>query len=110
MREQRVSSVLLVEDGRLMGLVTDRDLRNRALAAGLEPCRGAPGVVDVRTLGAIGVVEFEEPVDAGGLCARFADLGCWIRPMGKVVYLTPPFVTSDAEMARLTGAIRAVVC
>ena len=83
---------------------------NTALAAGLEPCRGAPGVVDVRTLGAIGVVEFEEPVDTGGLCARFADLGCWIRPMGKVVYLTPPFVTSDAEMARLTGAIRAVVC
>jgi adenosylmethionine-8-amino-7-oxononanoate aminotransferase len=83
---------------------------NAALAAGLEPCRGAPGVVDVRTLGAIGVVEFEEPVDTGGLCARFADLGCWIRPMGKVVYLTPPFVTSDAEMARLTGAIRAMVC
>ncbi|MDP2010782.1 MAG: adenosylmethionine--8-amino-7-oxononanoate transaminase [Phenylobacterium sp.] len=80
-----------------------------ALAEGLEPCRGAPGVVDVRTLGAIGVVEFAQAVDAGGLCARFAELGCWIRPMGKVVYLTPPFVTSDAEMARLTGAIRAVV-
>ena len=82
---------------------------NAALADGLEPCRGAPGVVDVRTLGAIGVVEFEEALDAGGLCAKFAELGCWIRPMGKVVYLTPPFVTSDAEMARLTGAIRAVV-
>ena len=82
---------------------------NAALADGLEPCRGAPGVIDVRTLGAIGVVEFDQAVDAGGLCARFAELGCWIRPMGKVVYLTPPFVTSDAEMARLTGAIRAVV-
>ncbi|WP_310541715.1 adenosylmethionine--8-amino-7-oxononanoate transaminase [Phenylobacterium sp.] len=82
---------------------------NAALADGLEPCRGAPGVVDVRTLGAIGVVEFDQAVDAGGLCAKFAELGCWIRPMGKVVYLTPPFVTSDAEMARLTGAIRAVV-
>ena len=55
------------------------------------------------------MVEFDQAVDAGGLCARFAELGCWIRPMGKVVYLTPPFVTSDAEMARLTGAIRAVV-
>lgn len=82
---------------------------NAALAEGLEPCRGAPGVIDVRTLGAIGVVEFDQAVDAGGLCARFAELGCWIRPMGKVVYLTPPFVTSDAEMVRLTGAIRAVV-
>lgn len=36
MREQRVSSVLLVEQGHLFGLVTDRDLRNRALAAGLD--------------------------------------------------------------------------
>ncbi|MES2343094.1 MAG: adenosylmethionine--8-amino-7-oxononanoate transaminase [Pseudomonadota bacterium] len=82
---------------------------NAALAQGLEPCRGAPGVVDVRTLGAIGVVEFDAAVDAGALCAQFVELGCWIRPMGKVVYLTPPFVTSDAELARLTGAICEVV-
>jgi CBS domain-containing protein len=36
MREQRVSSVLLLEEGQLVGLVTDRDLRNRAVAAGLD--------------------------------------------------------------------------
>ncbi|HEX7943830.1 MAG TPA: adenosylmethionine--8-amino-7-oxononanoate transaminase [Phenylobacterium sp.] len=78
---------------------------NAALAQGLEPCRDAPGVVDVRTLGAIGVVEFAEPVAVGELCARFAELGCWIRPMGKVIYLTPPFVTTDQELAQLTGAI-----
>ncbi len=82
---------------------------NASLAEGLEPCRAAAGVVDVRTLGAIGVVEFETAVDAGGLSQRFAELGCWIRPMGKVVYLTPPFVTSDAELAQLTGAIRTAV-
>ncbi|UTP38947.1 adenosylmethionine--8-amino-7-oxononanoate transaminase [Phenylobacterium sp. LH3H17] len=82
---------------------------NASLVQGLEPCRAAKGVVDVRTLGAIGVVEFAEPVAVGALCTRFAELGCWIRPMGKVVYLTPPFVTTDAELARLTGAIREVV-
>lgn len=82
---------------------------NAALAAGLEPCRTAPGVVDVRTLGAIGVVEFDHHVEAGPLCLQFAERGCWIRPMGKVVYLTPPYVTSDAELARLTGAICEVV-
>ncbi|WP_300572488.1 aminotransferase class III-fold pyridoxal phosphate-dependent enzyme, partial [Phenylobacterium sp.] len=80
-----------------------------ALRSGLEPCRGAAGVVDVRTLGAIGVVEFEAAVDAGALCQRFAELGCWIRPMGKVVYLTPPFVTTDTELDQLTGAIRKVL-
>ena len=79
---------------------------NAALAEGLAPCRDAPGVVDVRTLGAIGVVEFDAPVAVGALCEQFAELGCWIRPMGKVVYLTPPFVTSDEDLARLTGAIR----
>ena len=82
---------------------------NAGLAEGLEPCRSAKGVVDVRTLGAIGVVEFDQPVAVGALCAAFAERGCWIRPMGKVVYLTPPFVTSDAELARLTGAIRAEI-
>lgn len=82
---------------------------NTGLAEGLAPCRGAKGVVDVRTLGAIGVVEFEEPVAVGALCTAFAERGCWIRPMGKVVYLTPPYVTTDAELARLTGAVCEVV-
>ena len=79
---------------------------SEGLAQGLEPCRGAPGVVDVRTLGAIGVVELDAPVDSGSLCAWFAEAGAWIRPMGKVIYLTPAFVASDADLERLTGAIR----
>ena len=100
------ASLDLFEDGGWRAEVTRI---NAALAEGLEPCRTAPGVVDVRNLGAIGVVEFEDAVDAGGLCLAFAERGCWIRPMGKVVYLTPPFVISDAELARLTGAICEVV-
>lgn len=47
MREQRVSSVLLVEGGHLFGLVTDRDLRNRAVAEGLDPDRP---VIDIATV------------------------------------------------------------
>ena len=39
MRTQRVSSVLLVEDGVLTGLVTDRDLRSRVRAEGLDSAR-----------------------------------------------------------------------
>jgi adenosylmethionine-8-amino-7-oxononanoate aminotransferase len=81
----------------------------RALATGLEPCRSLPGVVDVRTRGAIGVVEFERPVDTSGLCARFAAEGVWIRPMGKVVYLTPSLVIGDEDLAILTGAVRKVL-
>ncbi|MET0274239.1 MAG: adenosylmethionine--8-amino-7-oxononanoate transaminase [Phenylobacterium sp.] len=79
------------------------------LAEGLAACRTAPGVVDVRVRGAIGVVEFEAPVAVGELCRRFADEGVWIRPMGKVVYLTPPYVVSDSELGQLTRAVRTVL-
>ncbi len=47
MRDQRVSSVMLIEQAHLFGLVTDRDLRNRVLAAGIDP--QAP-MLDVATL------------------------------------------------------------
>jgi adenosylmethionine-8-amino-7-oxononanoate aminotransferase len=80
-----------------------------ALRDGLAPCRTAPGVVDVRVKGAIGVVEFDRAVDVGRLSDRFAELGVWIRPMGRVIYLTPPFIVADAELEKLTGAIRTVV-
>ena len=82
---------------------------SRALADGLEPCRAGRGVVDVRTLGAIGVVALDAPAPVGDLCARFAELGAWIRPMGKVIYLTPAFTTPDADLALLTSAVRKVV-
>ncbi|MHA7878876.1 MAG: DUF294 nucleotidyltransferase-like domain-containing protein [Saccharospirillum sp.] len=36
MREQRVSSLLLLDGDRLAGIVTDRDLRNRVVAEGLD--------------------------------------------------------------------------
>lgn len=36
MREERISSVLIVDDERLVGILTDRDLRNRVVAQGLD--------------------------------------------------------------------------
>jgi adenosylmethionine-8-amino-7-oxononanoate aminotransferase len=79
------------------------------LREGLAPCRAAAGVVDVRVKGAIGVVEFAEPVAVGALSQRFAELGVWIRPMGKVIYLTPPYVITDGELEKLTRAVRTVL-
>lgn len=47
MRDLRVSSVLLVEQDHLFGLITDRDLRNRVVAQGLDISRP---VSDIATL------------------------------------------------------------
>jgi adenosylmethionine-8-amino-7-oxononanoate aminotransferase len=80
-----------------------------ALAAGLAPCRGLPGVKDVRVMGAIGVVELERIEDLEALRARFVEEGVFIRPFGNVVYLTPSFTIRTNDLARLTGAIVKVV-
>ena len=100
------ASLDLFEDG---SWTADVARVSAALAEGLAPCRTGRGVVDVRTLGAIGVVEFDAPVAVGELCARFAELGVWIRPMGKVIYLTPAFTTPEPDLEQLTAAVRAVV-
>ncbi len=77
------------------------------LKTGLGPCRALPGVVDVRVKGAIGVVELDG--DSEGLRHAFPELGVWVRPFGRVVYLTPPLVIGADDLARLTDAVVAVV-
>jgi adenosylmethionine-8-amino-7-oxononanoate aminotransferase len=76
-----------------------------ALEIGLAACRNLPGVVDVRVLGAIGVVELERAVDMAQAQAYFVSQGVWIRPFGKLVYLMPPYVTTDQQLAQLCAAI-----
>jgi adenosylmethionine-8-amino-7-oxononanoate aminotransferase len=79
----------------------------RQLTAELEPCRDLPGVVDVRVLGAIGVVQLDR--EAGFLRDRFAPLGVWVRPFRDIVYLTPPLIIGEADLSQLTSAIVQVV-
>lgn len=67
MCRERVSSVLLIEQGHLLGLVTDRDLRNRALAAGLDP---ALPVVDIATIAPLTVQHLQPAFEALLLMAR----------------------------------------
>jgi len=79
------------------------------MAHELAPCRGMPGVKDVRVKGAIGVVEMDRIADLNGLRARFVDEGVFIRPFGNVVYLTPSFTIEPEDLSRLTAAIVDVV-
>ncbi|MBU6357175.1 MAG: adenosylmethionine--8-amino-7-oxononanoate transaminase [Rhodospirillales bacterium] len=79
------------------------------LREGLEPCRGLPGVVDVRVKGAIGVVQLGRIKNPAGLRERFVARGAWIRPFRDIVYLTPALTIAQDELARLTGAIRDVL-
>ena len=82
----------------------------RQLEAGLAPCRGRPGVKDVRVKGAIGVVELETAPDRAALKARFEEAGVWIRPFGRTIYLTPAFTISADDLSVLTRAIDQATC
>ena len=79
------------------------------LEAGLAPCRGLPGVAEVRVLGAIGVVELDRPVVMRDIQRRLVAMGVWLRPFGRLVYLMPPFVIEAPDLARLCAATVAVV-
>ncbi|MEI7805716.1 MAG: adenosylmethionine--8-amino-7-oxononanoate transaminase [Hyphomicrobiales bacterium] len=80
-----------------------------ALTRGLEPCRGLPGVKDVRVLGAIGVVEMQRIENLDALRQRFIAAGVFVRPFGNVIYLTPAFAIGEEDLAKLTSTVVDVI-
>jgi adenosylmethionine-8-amino-7-oxononanoate aminotransferase len=75
----------------------------------LAPCRKLAGVIDVRVKGAIGAVELSGTIELDVLRRRFAELGVWVRPFGKVLYLMPPFIIAAEDLSTLTAAVHQVL-
>lgn len=96
-------------------LLLDQDWRatvrriGDGLASGLDPLRELPGVRDVRTIGAVGVVQLDHPVDVVAATDAALEAGVWLRPFRDLVYTMPPYVIGDDELDRLVAGVGAAV-
>jgi len=88
---------------------TQVDRIETELTTGLAPLRDQPGVSDVRTLGAVGVVQLEQPVDLVAATDAALAAGVWLRPFRDLIYTMPPYVSSSAEIGTITEGITAAV-
>ncbi len=65
-----------------------------------------PHVVDVRCLGMIGAVELDDKLwRAQSIRERLLHNGILIRPLGNVVYLMPPLITSEDILTHTVEAL-----
>ena len=81
------------------------------MAVALENCRDIIGVEDIRTKGAIGVVQLDIKSfdELQWMRNRFVELGCWIRPYRNIVYLCPAYNIESDDLKILTDNLCKVV-
>jgi len=79
------------------------------LSEGLDPCRKLTYTIDVRVAGAIGVVELRAPVRMAEIQTAFVEQGVWVRPFGRLVYVMPPYIIENQDLAVLTTSLVQVV-
>jgi CBS domain-containing protein len=85
MAAQGVSALLIVDGDRLTGIITDRDLRSRVLAAGLEPTRPISEVMTPDPISASpDVLAFEAMLAMVGRTIHHLPLVADGRPVGIV--------------------------
>lgn len=72
----------------------------------LLPLKNHYRVLDVRILGAIGVVECFYTVNIKKIQKFFISKGVWIRPFNKLIYITPPYIIDLISLKKLVKAIR----
>lgn len=79
------------------------------LISGLSPAKDFDNVVDVRCLGAVGVIETKTPVDITKIQKQFVEEGIWVRPFGSRVYVMPPYIISQKDLDTLMTSMLKVV-
>jgi adenosylmethionine-8-amino-7-oxononanoate aminotransferase len=78
-----------------------------SLQAQLSPVAELESVDSIRVLGAIGVMEMKEPVNVAKTQEILISKGVWVRPFGKLIYIMPPYIMSEADLGTVVSAMKA---
>jgi adenosylmethionine-8-amino-7-oxononanoate aminotransferase len=77
----------------------------RVMREELAAAEGLPGVRAVRTLGAVAVIETDEPVALAAASATAIAQGVWLRPFRNLIYAMPPYVCGEEDLRRVARAM-----
>jgi adenosylmethionine-8-amino-7-oxononanoate aminotransferase len=76
--------------------------------------KGHPRIVEIRVLGTIIAIELTTDAERGymnpvseHITEFFLDRKIYLRPLGNVIYCTPPYIITKSELAIIYNAIRA---
>jgi adenosylmethionine-8-amino-7-oxononanoate aminotransferase len=75
------------------------------LAEGLKEAGELSSVVDVRVLGAIGVIQLDHPVDMAAATQVVTEHGVWLRPFRDLIYAMPPYISEADDVRAITRAM-----
>ena len=78
---------------------------NDRLTTGLAAAATLPGVVDVRTIGAVGVIQLDHRVDVVTATDAALAAGVWLRPFRDLIYTMPPYICTDEEIDTICAAM-----
>ncbi|GAA2255649.1 adenosylmethionine--8-amino-7-oxononanoate transaminase [Streptomyces amakusaensis] len=101
------ASVALASVDLLLAGEWEQDVKRleSGLREGLAAAGELPGVAEVRVLGGIGVVQLDHQVDMAAATGAAVRAGVWLRPFRDLVYVMPPYVTDDEDLARLCAGV-----
>jgi adenosylmethionine-8-amino-7-oxononanoate aminotransferase len=71
----------------------------------LYPLKKYPNVLNVRVLGAIGVIECQYLINIEKIQDFFVENGVWIRPFNKLIYLMPAYIIDEQSLYKLITVI-----
>jgi adenosylmethionine-8-amino-7-oxononanoate aminotransferase len=82
---------------------------NRVFKMIFEDMEGHDHIWDIRSLGTIGAIELKRAVDMEKVQREFVKRGVWLRPFGKLIYLMPPYISTDDDFRKLCISVREII-